>query len=152
MASVQQINKLEENILSQKKDDLVILITRFNGLELKGIFSTMRNAKQYATRFCINHITINHNQLHNLPAVDYGYKYKAAYEELQFEFLHTDHLSKSDPIYILHSKDYKIYGNPEDYLTNDKTAWIYRMQQTVHDETSSAYVFNIDPELELVGF
>ena len=143
--------KLEQYIFNQDKDNLVILVTHFNGLEMKGIFSDINLARKFAIRYCINHITINNTTGCDLKEYEYKQKYNEAYKSLEFEFLHTSHLSKNSPIYILHSDDYKIYGKPHDYLTNDKNTWIYRMQQNAHNETSSAHICTVDPELEFIN-
>lgn len=150
MTDTNAITKLEQDIFDKEKDDLIVLVTHFNGLEMKGIFSDINHAKKFAIRYCINHITLNYNKHHTLKSYEYKQKYDSIYKFLEFEFLHATHLSKDVPIYILHSDDYKIYGKPIDYLTNDKDSWLYRMQKTMHDNTYDSCVCAIDQELDLI--
>lgn len=158
-------SKIENKLIDEYKSqsELFLLLNTVNGKEVEALFTTKDKLITYMIRDAINmgietfienledekeicNIEMNDDELFN-AFLDY------IRDKINdnYEILHVSHLDHKTPIYVVRNGNYRVYGKPEEYLTNSLQKWNESMVNMVslYKEEIDKYIVKIDLEIKL---
>lgn len=121
-----EFKTIQDDILAKcsKTNVLYVVIDYINGMCVNGIFTSHQKASEYIIKSSIWFI----NERYGDPQVFEDCKGKAPSNEdlikevkaftAFYEIKIATFLNPSQPIYLLQSGNFRVYGKPEEYLTN----------------------------------
>lgn len=154
-----QILDIEKQILREYKESLYVLISKINGNEVDGIFSSYENALKFIIREKINFVIdsmIDDEELKFDQKSICENKEKINQFQLRLkdnlqgdhEIITVNHLDSRKTIYVLQDGNFRVHGNPLKYLTNELEDLEKYLKTKLLDP--KYYIFEIDPKLNFI--
>jgi len=113
--TLSDVIKIEYDI--NKGNFLTLLLCTINGVTVKAIFTSYENAVIYMNRECISdtlscYLDSDESQSPN------EFKQTVINNKNFYELICVSHINPREPIYMLQSRNFNVFGDPTKYLTN----------------------------------
>lgn len=118
----QIILKTETELYNKyKNNDLILLISNYNGTFVEGLFSTKEKATQFMIRNIINLLILEREDDEDLKKGNFKQQIQNNVEN--YEFININWLDKNLPIYVLVNSYGNSNGSSREYLTHQLEHW-----------------------------
>jgi hypothetical protein len=154
MISEKEIIEIESKLL--EKNVYFVFLNKVNGTSVDAIFTSQSDANKYKIRECIN-LTLDCY----LGSIDDGDDCKGDewkiddFKEILNENLTLYEIGNLDkqpldikkPIYVIQNGNYQVYGEPEEYLTNNYSRWKDKTKDTNNKLFEKSCIVRVNPKL-----
>lgn len=146
------LEKVEKELFDEKTASgkpLVLLINTINGTQVEALFTSHDKAVLYMIRVAINFVIDTYDEMREemkdeTPKFDDRVK-----EHIRdyYKFIPVCHLDPSKPVYQGQSGNYRVYGEPTDYLTNSVEIWTEKQHDPMVDDWLEQCTVKVNPAL-----
>ena len=142
---IEHIKNTEKKLLFPTTNTFVVVDT-INGAHVNAIFSTYERAYKHMTRIKINaSLGLIADNLEDYDVKDFD---EAVNSDEYYSVIPIHHIDPSKPIYKMESGNYRSYGDPTEYLTNDLSYWRKIIKGLGYgDDWLEQCTLDIDPQL-----
>lgn len=127
---------------------LTLLVNTINGIQVEAIFTSKSLANQYMIRIAVNFAKALFVETGNEERDFYSFAKEQMHRD--FKLIEVTHIDSLSPIYMLQTFNYRVHGQPVDFLTNSLDVWKkeYEHDDTLSlDEWSETCIVTVDPPL-----
>ncbi len=138
---------------------LYLVTNNVDGKEICAIFNSKLKAKKFILRNSINFSVqiINDNTIKEIVNFEQYFNEYVNNMIYFYEIEEINHLDISMPIYVNQSGNYRVYGNPTEYLTNSLDYWkenndFYKKYDSNYEEWIKQCTVLINPSLKEIQY
>lgn len=130
--SKKDMEDVEKRLLADQttSTSLTLLVNTINGTQIEALFRSKQSAIAYMIRIGTNFAASTYSDMiedmkndgEDTSKEDF-YAYVREHISDNYRFINVRHLDPSEPIYMMQTYNYMVYGEPIEYLTNSVEKW-----------------------------